>query len=169
MARWISSSPDEQWVERDLLADSKPSPFQVESAVVVTPVFKGFGGCFNELGWKALLLLDDNERGAVLSDLFSNDGCAFSYCRLPIGANDYSESWFSHNETDGDYAMDNFSIVRDHKYLIPYIRAARAVRGEDFFLFATPWSPPSWMKLNCSSASTASGAEKTSGLEVLTG
>jgi glucosylceramidase len=42
--------------------------------------------------------------------------------------------------------MEHFSIARDHKYLIPYIRAARVVRGEDFFLFATPWSPPGWMK-----------------------
>ena len=99
---------------------------------VVTSYFKGFGGCFNELGWKALSHLDENERGEVLGALFSTDGCAFNYCRLPIGANDYAESWYSHNETEEDFAMETFSIARDRQYLIPYIRAARAVRGDDF-------------------------------------
>jgi glucosylceramidase len=145
-AQWISSSAGAQWVTNDVKPFVGPVEFSAETAGVVTPDFKGFGGCFNELGWKALQILDGNERGAVLGELFSDSGCAFNYCRLPIGANDYSESWFSHNEADGDYAMDNFSIARDHKYLIPYIRAARAARGSDFFLFATPWSPPSWMK-----------------------
>ena len=51
----------------DVVADSDPSSFHVEASGVVTPDFKGFGRCFNELGWKALQLLDDNERGAVLA------------------------------------------------------------------------------------------------------
>jgi glucosylceramidase len=62
------------------------------------------------------------------------------------GANDYSEIWYSHNETAGDLAMADFSIERDHRYLIPFIEAAREMRGEELTLFASPWSPPTWMK-----------------------
>ena len=42
--------------------------------------------------------------------------------------------------------MERFSIARDHVHLIPFIEAAREIRGADFFLFASPWSPPAWMK-----------------------
>jgi glucosylceramidase len=64
---------------------------------------------------------------------------------LPIGANAYSESWYSLNETKGDYEMKNFSIERDKECLIPYIKEAEKYSGE-LNLFASPWSPPTWMK-----------------------
>ncbi len=144
---WISTSPTEQWVarsiEQPLNAMRGPA---LTTGTTILENFKGFGGCFNELGWKALQLVDENARQTILADLFSKDACAFNYCRLPIGANDYSENWYSHNETAGDFAMADFSIARDRIYLIPFIEAARKVRGEDFILFASPWSPPTWMK-----------------------
>ena len=141
-----TSSPSSQWVRGQSVEYSTHDDVSVKIGGAITSNFKGFGGCFNELGWKALTLLDDNSRGEVLGALFSETGCAFNYCRLPIGANDYAESWYSHNETEGDFAMEAHSIVRDHRHLIPYIKAARAVRGSDFHLFASPWSPPTWMK-----------------------
>lgn len=107
---------------------------------------KGFGGCFNERGWEALQRLDPAQREAVLDRLFGTDnGCGFTFCRMPIGASDYALEWYSLNETDGDLAMEQFSVDRDRRYLIPYIRAAMA-RQPDLTLFASPWSPPTWMK-----------------------
>lgn len=109
-------------------------------------VWKGFGGCFNELGWKALSYLTQEKREEILKDLFEKDyEFQFNYCRLPIGANDYSESWYSLNECENDFEMKNFSIERDKKYLIPYINSAKKY-NENIYLFASPWSPPSWMK-----------------------
>ena len=35
---------------------------------------RGFGACFNELGWKALNALSDIDRTAVLDELFSPQG-----------------------------------------------------------------------------------------------
>lgn len=108
--------------------------------------FKGFGVCFNELGWKALSALGENAKAEVLQSLFSDSGLNLNYCRIPMGANDYSLDWYSHNDTDGDLAMQHFSIKRDHQLLIPYLRAAQAAHGAPFTLFASPWSPPAWMK-----------------------
>lgn len=142
----ISSSPNAQWVVSNVVVDETDASPSVWTDGVVTDNFKGFGGCFNELGWRALGHLDETDRLEILHALFSADGCGFNYNRMPIGANDFSETWYSHNETAGDYAMDNFSIGRDHQSLIPYIRAARETHGKDFFLFASPWSPPTWMK-----------------------
>lgn len=81
-----------------------------------------------------------------LHSLFHPEGeHRFTICRLPIGASDYAEQWYSHNEVDGDVAMDHFSIERDFKYLIPYIKEALRY-NPDLRLFASPWSPPTWMK-----------------------
>ena len=70
---------------------------------------------------------------------------SFNFCRLPIGANDYSAEWYSHNELENDYSMKNFSIERDHKYLLPFIKEGLE-RRPDMKLFASPWCPPTWMK-----------------------
>jgi len=49
---------------------------------------------------------------------------------------------------DGDKALNTFSIAHDLKYKIPFIKAAMEVSGGKLNLFASPWSPPSWMKDN---------------------
>lgn len=105
----------------------------------------GFGGCFNELGYIALKKIPNDKKEEVFKNLFDPEECNFTYCRLPIGANDYAESWYSLNETKGDYEMKNFSIERDKECLIPYIKEAEKYSGE-LNLFASPWSPPTWMK-----------------------
>jgi glucosylceramidase len=106
----------------------------------------GFGGCFNELGWIALLKLDECTRERVLSELFDpEEGCRFGFCRLPIGASDYAAEWYSYNEHEGDFLMTRFSIERDYLFLLPYVKKALDYRP-DLKFFASPWSPPTWMK-----------------------
>lgn len=60
----------------------------------------------------------------------------------------YSLSWYSLNETPGDLAMEHFSIERDRETLLPFIRAALR-HDPRLTLFASPWSPPTWMKHPC--------------------
>ena len=74
-------------------------------------------------------------------------GLRLNLCRTPIGASDYGITLYSLDETPGDFAMEHFSIERDKERLIPYIKAALAIRP-DLKLWAVPWSPPSWMKDN---------------------
>lgn len=106
---------------------------------------EGFGGCFNELGYIALNKISKDKKEEVLRNLFDPLECNFTYCRLPIGANDYAASWYSLNEAKGDYEMENFNIERDKSCLIPYIKDAEKYSGK-LNLFASPWSPPTWMK-----------------------
>ncbi len=107
----------------------------------------GFGGCFNELGYRALMQLREERQEEVLRELFEpgEDRCNFNFCRMPIGANDYSFDWYSLDEIPGDYELKHFSIERDRQALIPYIRRAKSYAPE-LELFASPWSPPTWMK-----------------------
>ncbi|MFI3283380.1 MAG: glycoside hydrolase family 30 beta sandwich domain-containing protein [Rikenellaceae bacterium] len=108
----------------------------------------GFGGCFNELGWTSLSLLSEEDRQAVITELFApNTGANFNICRMPVAANDFSTDWYSYNETEGDFAMENFSIDHDKNTLIPFIHSALALNPE-LQIWGSPWCPPSWFKYN---------------------
>ncbi|OAS89495.1 MULTISPECIES: glycoside hydrolase family 30 protein [Metabacillus] len=142
---WISSTKEQNWQEQ-IAEPAKTGKPNLVLTDETKRVIDGFGGCFNELGFDALSHLSEAGRTQVLDALFLPDGdCQFSICRLPIGASDYALEWYSHNETTDDYEMEHFSIERDRKYLIPYIKEALK-RNPDLKLFASPWSPPTWMK-----------------------
>jgi len=74
-------------------------------------------------------------------------GAGFTIGRVPIGASDYALDRYSLAPVAGDYQMEHFSIDRDRRLLIPYIRAALGI-NPDLVLWASPWSPPPWMKTN---------------------
>lgn len=111
-------------------------------------VFKNWGTCFNEKGWDALNLLPEHQQEKILFNLFSPDGdLRFSLGRFSMNANDYARDWYSCDEVDGDFQLKYFNIDRDKTTLIPYIKAAQKYNPALTF-WISPWSPPSWMKIN---------------------
>ena len=142
---WICTTQDKPWADRsgEIAEASGETNLRITDRRAQT--MRGFGGCFNELGWAALAGVSDPQRRAVTEALFGRTGCRFRRCRVPIGASDYAMKWYSHDEHDGDVELDHFSIDRDEQYLLPYIDAARAVQPR-LELFASAWSPPTWMK-----------------------
>jgi glucosylceramidase len=71
-----------------------------------------------------------------------------------MGASDYATSWYTLDDTAGDYTMANFSIDRDRQKLIPFIKAALQVKP-DINLWASPWVVPAWMMTNSNMKSDA--------------
>jgi len=143
--KWIATTETAKWEEKVIV----PGAPSCEDKIILTgekgQTIKGFGGCFNELGYIALSKITTNKKEQILKDLFSVEGCNFNFCRVPIGANDYAAEWYSHDEHEDDFNMEHFSIERDRKYLLPFIKAAMEYKN-DLALFASPWSPPTWMK-----------------------
>lgn len=110
------------------------------------PVFEGIGGAFNEQGGEAITHLREKSRARLLAALFDPvEGAGLNFCRVPIGASDFALWAWSLDDSPGDWAMEKFSTRRDEKYLVPFIRAARAVNPA-MRLHACPWSPPGWLK-----------------------
>lgn len=148
---WISTTNDQPWVERtgaDISIGNTGGSavlIQIDSA---QQIIDGFGGCFNELGWEALQSLTEKNKQDVVKNLFDTiSGCRFTIFRMPIGANDYAVNWYSHDETPEDFEMKNFNLDRDKQRLIPYIKLAKSFNPK-IEIWASPWSPPSWMKTN---------------------
>lgn len=110
--------------------------------------FKAWGTTFNELDWDAFLALDRNTQDDLMRRLFSPDGdLKFSRGRIGMNCNDYGRSWFSCDEVAGDLELRYFNIDRDKVGIIPLIRAAQRY-NPDLTCWISPWSPPSWMKIN---------------------
>jgi glucosylceramidase len=114
----------------------------------VSQTWEGFGGAFNEKGWTYLSMLSQTDRDMAMHLLYGSDGARFNLGRIPIGASDYATSRYTEDEVASgstDYSMTSFSISRDMQNLIPYIKAALVLNGS-IRLWASPWTPPTWMK-----------------------
>lgn len=151
--RWVSTAIDSPWQDlaaRPLQTANQESPFTINIHIQTETLkqkIEGFGGAFSELGWQALLKLPTIQRDAALDGLFSSKEANFTICRTPMGASDFARGWYSYDETPDDFQLENFSIENDKSTLIPYIQAAQA-RQQQLKIWASPWSPPSWMKTN---------------------
>ncbi|RPI41013.1 MAG: glucosylceramidase, partial [Bacteroidetes bacterium] len=55
---------------------------------------------------------------------------------------------YAYTETPGDVQLKDFTIAHDLEYRVPLIRAAIETTRGDLKIFASPWSPPAWMKTN---------------------
>ena len=151
VSEWVCTTPNLSWLRLDPRTVDVTGGEQADAIVDVAhpaQVIEGFGACFSELGWMAISQLDDNVRNSILDELFTpGAGANFNYCRMPIGANDIANSWYSYNETAGDFKMRHFTIAHDKESMIPFIKEALK-RNPKMKLWATPWCPPTWMKVN---------------------
>ncbi len=114
----------------------------------------GFGGTFYELAWAAMQHLDSAGRDSVMRALFDTAGCNLNWGRIPVGVCDYdfAVTPYTPDDNSNDTSMSKFSLARDSLRKIPFIKYAQAIRAAEgqpaMRFFASPWSPPAWMKSN---------------------
>lgn len=74
-----------------------------------------------------------------------------SLLRQTLGASDFGwEAWSfadTNNNVD-DFNLNSFALWREEAYIRPILTQALAVSPGRIKLFASPWSPPAWMKTN---------------------
>lgn len=115
------------------------------SAAPIGTAFRGFGVAITGASCYHLARMDAQERAAFLHDIYSDDGLGLSVARLSVASSDYSAELYSYDDVQNDTALAHFSVSRDDDYIVPMIQEALRVRP-DMFIFASPWSPPGWMK-----------------------
>lgn len=107
--------------------------------------FKGFGVAITGASCYELSHMDPEERTTLLKKIYTKDGINLTVGRLSIGSSDYSAELYSYDDVPFDTELKHFSVSRDERYIIPMIKEILKINPE-LYLFASPWSPPGWMK-----------------------
>ena len=107
----------------------------------------GFGGAFTDAACYMFNQLTPSARENLFREMFHPSQMGLSVCRICVGSSDYARKVYSFDEGEPDPDLTRFSIEHDREYILPMLRLARQV-NPDLFLFASPWSPPGWMKFN---------------------
>lgn len=108
----------------------------------------GIGGALTDASAETYAKLPPAKQRELLRDYYDPAaGIGYTLGRTSIHSCDFSSESYTY-VADGDRELKTFSIAHDQRYRIPLIRAALAAAGGHLTLFASPWSPPGWMKDN---------------------
>jgi glucosylceramidase len=167
----VTSAPGAYWQTDGALTESTESANVTVEDTATAQTWEGFGTSFNELGWSFLTSTQMQNQAVTL--LFSaSDGANFTWGRIPMGSSDYGVSRYTladtgtdvvpesdeSNRPPEDTSLTTFSLERDGQMLIPFVKAAQVVKP-DLRFWASPWTPPAWMKTGYKTNSGADGSQ----------
>ncbi|MEN9570102.1 MAG: hypothetical protein RL172_1333 [Bacteroidota bacterium] len=128
-------------------------PVETQVCVFVDPAntfqtFVGIGAALTDAAAETYAKMPVAKQQEILKAFFDKkEGIGYTVARTNINSCDFSSGSYTY-VADNDKALKSFDITPDKKYKIPFIKAAQAAAGGKLTLFASPWSPPAWMKDN---------------------
>lgn len=127
-------------------------PFETQICVFVDPTkefqtYEGIGAALTDAAAETFYKMPPAKQQEILSAFFDKtNGIGYTIARTNINSCDFSSDMYTYVQ-EGDKALTTFDISHDRKFKIPFIKAAQQVSGGLKF-FASPWSPPAFMKDN---------------------
>ena len=110
--------------------------------------FIGIGGALTDASAETFAKLPEASQKELLEAYYDNDkGIGYTFARTNINSCDFSSGSYTY-VSEGDKELGSFSIDHDKQYKIPLIKRAITAAGGKLTLFASPWSPPAFMKDN---------------------
>ncbi|HSD06853.1 glycoside hydrolase family 30 protein [Flavobacterium sp.] len=126
-------------------------PLETEISVFVEPditfqKFMGIGGAITDASAQVFAKLSKEKQQELLDAYYTSDkGIGYSILRTTIHSSDFGTDTYTYIK-EGDKDLKTFSIAPDYKYRIPMIKRAITTAGGKLLTYATPWSPPAFMK-----------------------
>ncbi|GAB2810726.1 glycoside hydrolase family 30 protein [Ferruginibacter profundus] len=130
-----------------------PQPLETQVCIFVDPnksfqTFLGIGGALTDASAETFAKLSKEKQEEFMQAYFSKTkGIGYNFARTNIHSCDFSSDTYTYI-TEGDAALKTFSVQHDKQFRIPFIKQAIAAAGGKLTLFASPWSPPAFMKTN---------------------
>ncbi|WP_047545124.1 glycoside hydrolase family 30 protein [Psychroserpens sp. Hel_I_66] len=127
-------------------------PLETEIGVFVNPEkqfqeFLGIGGAITDASAEVFSQLSTDKQEEFLKAYFSEEGINYNIIRTSIHSSDFGLGSFTYID-EGDKELKSFSIEKDREKRIPLIKRAIELVDEDLVFYASPWSPPAFMKTN---------------------
>ncbi|QWG10193.1 glycoside hydrolase family 30 protein [Flammeovirga kamogawensis] len=125
-------------------------PREDQVSVFVNPnksfqTFLGIGGAITDASAEVWAKLPKDKQDELISAYYTNDGIGYSLLRTTIHSCDFSSYSYTYVE-EGDKELKSFSIKHDLEFRIPMMKRAIASSGGQLTTYASPWSPPAFMK-----------------------
>ncbi|MBC5839077.1 glycoside hydrolase family 30 protein [Flavobacterium muglaense] len=126
-------------------------PLEVEVSVFVAPdktyqKFMGIGGAITDASAEVFAKLPKDKQNELMNAYYDKEkGIGYSLLRTTIHSSDFSTGSYTYIK-EGDKDLTTFSIEHDRQYRIPMIKEAIKTAGGSLLLYASPWSPPAFMK-----------------------
>lgn len=110
----------------------------------------GIGGAITDAAAETFAKLPGAKQEELIRAYYDVEkGIGYTLARTNIHSCDFSSGSYTYVE-EGDAALKTFSVAHDRQYRIPMIKRAIAAAGGKLPLYASPWSPPAFMKTNAS-------------------
>lgn len=128
-------------------------PLETQVCVFVDPskraqTILGIGGALTDAAAETYAKLPPAKQRELLDAYFDpHKGIGYTIGRTTIHSCDFSSASYTYVD-EGDTALKSFSVAHDRKFRIPFTKQAIAAAGGKLTLFASPWSPPAFMKTN---------------------
>jgi glucosylceramidase len=128
-------------------------PLESEISIFVNPEktfkhFMGIGGAITDAAADVFAKLPIEKQDELLRAFYDKEkGIGYSLARTTIHSCDFSSGSYTY-VAENDKELTSFNIDHDRKYRIPLIKSAMAAEGGKLLLYASPWSPPAFMKDN---------------------
>jgi len=137
-------------VTNEAVFGATKQPTESEVSVFVNPnktfqEFLGIGGAITDASAEVFAKLPVDKQEELLQAYYSNDGISYNIIRTSIHSCDFSPESFTYIE-EGDKELATFSIEKDKEFRIPMIKKAMDIIKNDVVFYASPWSPPPFMK-----------------------
>lgn len=128
-------------------------PLETQLCVFVDPArtyqtFLGVGAALTDASAETYAKLSKEKQQEFMQAYFDNSkGIGYTLARTNIHSCDFSSGSYTY-VTEGDKELTSFSIEHDKQFRIPFIKEAIKAAGGALTLYASPWSPPAFMKDN---------------------
>jgi glucosylceramidase len=128
-------------------------PLETQICVFVDPskraqTILGIGGALTDASAEVFAKLPAAKQQEFIDAHFDpRKGIGYRLARTNIHSCDFSSASYTY-VSEGDKDLRSFSIEHDRRFRIPFIKRAIAATGGRLTLFASPWSPPAFMKTN---------------------
>ncbi|MBC7510365.1 MAG: glycoside hydrolase family 30 protein [Ferruginibacter sp.] len=136
-----------------LLFTDLAQPKETQICVFVDPnktfqSFIGIGAAITDASAEVFARLSKEKQQEFLKAYFDvNKGIGYTLGRTSIHSSDFSSASYTYI-SEGDKDLKTFNVDHDKQFRIPMIKQAIAAAGGKLTMFASPWSPPAFMKDN---------------------
>jgi glucosylceramidase len=128
-------------------------PFETQTCVFVDPsktfqTILGIGGALTDASAETFYKLPKDKQKELLTAYYDvHNGIGYSLGRTNIQSCDFSSASYSYVSAN-DKDLKTFNVDHDKKFRVPFIKEVIAAAGGKLTIFASPWSPPAFMKDN---------------------